>query len=294
MMEGLGRRVLAELAGELGLGSEVLGSRRVGGGCIHAAYHLRMASGDEVFMKINEVACLEMFQAEAAGLRLMAECTMTALRIPRVLGTAVAGQAACLALEYLWLGGRGDGHEMGRQLANMHRCLAPDRLFGWEHENSIGATAQRNRKYADWVEFFRSERLGFQFDLARSKGLECKGTEELLGKLDTFFGDYQPLPSLLHGDLWHGNAGYTTGGQPVVFDPACYFGDRETDLAFSEMFGGFGADMYAGYAQEWPLDPGYPMRRDLYNLYHVLNHYNLFGGSYGEQACRMVRGLLSH
>ena len=110
--------------------------------------------------------------------------------------------------------------------------------------------------------------------------------------LDRFFKDYDPAPSLLHGDLWGGNIGFDESGNPVVFDPACYFGDREVDLAFSEMFGGFSPSFYEAYEQTFPLDKGYQLRKRLYNLYHELNHYYLFGGGYGEQAKETVSFLL--
>lgn len=280
--------VVAELAGDLSPERQLEGIDRVGGGCIHQAYRLRFARGRKIFLKVNEVGFRSMFEAEAAGLEEIAASGPGCVRVPRVLEAGASGELAFLALEYLELGGRGDGREMGRQVACMHRHRSPDGLYGWGRDNAIGATLQRNRKHSDWVAFFREERLRFQLELAREKGLRCDGAEELLEKIGEFFRDYQPVPSLLHGDLWGGNAGFTIGGDPVVFDPACYFGDREADMAFTRMFGGFDAAFHAGYAEEWPLDPGCEQRRDLYNLYHVLNHYNLFDGGYGEMARGMV------
>jgi len=147
----------------------------------------------------------------------------------------------------------------------------------------------------DWIAFYRAWRLRPQFELARHnaapRGLLRQG-ERLLERLEAFFPGYHPMPSLLHGDLWGGNHGYADG-VPVLFDPAVYYGDREVDLAMTELFGGYPADFYAAYREAWPLDPGYRVRKPLYNLYHVLNHFNLFGGGYAAQAEAMVRRLLA-
>ena len=146
------------------------------------------------------------------------------------------------------------------------------------------------------MEFYRRERLGFQLALAAQHGyrgqLQALG-EQLLALLPAFFSTYRPVASLLHGDLWGGNHAATADGEPVIFDPAVYYGDREADLAMTELFGGFGEGFYRAYRVAWPLDPGYPVRKHLYNLYHVLNHLNLFGGGYATQAERLMRGLLA-
>jgi len=137
--------------------------------------------------------------------------------------------------------------------------------------------------------------LGFQLQLATEKGyggqLQSLG-EKLLDALPAFFAGYAPQPSLLHGDLWKGNRAFTADGVPTIFDPAIYFGDRECDVAMTELFGGYPASFYAAYHAEWPLDAGYARRRDLYNLYHILNHTNLFGGGYVRQAEQVMQKLL--
>jgi fructosamine-3-kinase len=122
------------------------------------------------------------------------------------------------------------------------------------------------------------------------RALRDKG-ERLTEHLGGFFLDYRPAPCLLHGDLWSGNAGMLPDGTPVVFDPAVHRGDREADLAMSELFGGFPEAFYAAYRAAWPLDPGYETRKTLYNLYHVLNHFNMFGAGYLGQARRMIQKL---
>lgn len=163
--------------------------------------------------------------------------------------------------------------------------------FGFAQDNFIGTTRQPNARKADWIDFWREQRLGFQLQLAAKDGhggqLQSLG-EKLLDALPAFFAGYTPLPSLLHGDLWSGNHAFLPDGTPAVFDPAVYYGDRECDLAMTELFGGYPADFYAAYRAAWPLDAGYARRRDLYNL----NHANLFGGGYVRQAEQMMRVLL--
>ena len=182
----------------------------------------------------------------------------------------------------------------GEQLAQMHRYTADQ--FGWHRDNTIGSTAQVNSWENDWLTFWREHRLGYQLTLAGRHGLGSrvlqKG-ERLQDNLQAFFDNHQPQASILHGDLWSGNYGISREGEPVIFDPAVYFGDREADLAMTELFGGFGSEFYAAYNATWPLDPGYPQRKTLYNLYHILNHYNLFGGGYGAQAEGMIDQLLA-
>lgn len=265
----------------------------LGGGCINRAF--RVESGDRRwFVKLNAASRLAMFEAEAAGLEeILATRT---LRAPRPVATGTAGGDAFIVLEYLDLdGGGAEGPaELGRRLAAMHRHTAA--RYGWHRDNTIGSTPQINAPADDWLAFWRRERLGYQLALAARGGL--RGRLQALGaQLDercgALFAGYRPPPSLLHGDLWGGNAAYTVEGEPVVFDPAVYYGDREADLAMTELFGGFGAAFYAAYREAYPLDPGYAVRKDFYNLYHVLNHANLFGGGYAGQAQAIMERLLA-
>lgn len=263
----------------------------LGGGCINQAFRLSDAKRS-FFVKTNDATRLPMFEAEAAGLE---EILATrSLRAPRPVCYGTSDGAAWLVLEYLELGGGGSGAEMGRQLAKMHRATAT--RFGWTRDNTIGSTPQPNAWAESWIDFFRDRRLGHQLELAAQKGfggaLQRKG-ERLRAGLDGFFPAYRPVPSLLHGDLWGGNAAYTRSGEAVVFDPAVYYGDREADLAMTELFGGFGADFYSAYREAWPLDAGYDVRKTLYNLYHILNHAYLFGGGYVGQAQSMMDRLLA-
>jgi protein-ribulosamine 3-kinase len=265
----------------------------VGGGCIHQAW--RVGDGDRTyFVKLDEAARLPLFEAEAAGL---AELAATAtVRVPEPLGHGVAAGHAYLVLEYLPLGESSAGamERLGRQLAALH--CQPQAGFGWRRDNFIGSTPQPNPRGADWIAFWREQRLGFQLELAARNGhggAWLQRGEALRGRLEGLFAGYRPTPALLHGDLWGGNAGCTAAGEPVVFDPAVYCGDREADLAMTELFGGFSERFYAAYREALPLAAGYPQRRTLYNLYHVLNHLNLFGGGYRARAERMIEQLLA-
>ena len=263
-----------------------------GGGCINRAFLLE-GSGERYFVKLNSVERLSMFEAETEGLKEIA-ATKT-VRVPIPLCSGVAEDQAFLVLEYLPLqAADAQAQEaLGRQLAQLHRATAPS--FGWHRDNTIGSTPQINTPAGDWIDFWREHRLGFQLRLAADSGgaLSRKG-EQLLDALPAFFEGYRPVPSLLHGDLLGGNAAATENSEPVIFDPAVYYGDREADIAMTELFGGFSARFYAAYREAWPLDAGYRTRKNLYNLYHVLNHFNLFGGGYLSQAERLIDDLLAH
>jgi fructosamine-3-kinase len=264
--------------------------RPVGGGCINNAAILSDGTRD-YFVKCNAAARLDMFEAEADGLAGLA--ASGALRVPQPVCWGQCGGTSYLVLERLDLEGRTNGAEMGRRLAALHRYAG--KAFGWRRDNYIGATPQPNPPSRDWVGFFRDQRLGYQLRLAERNGHARTlkpGGERLLAGIGALL-DHDPAPSLLHGDLWTGNLGYLPDGTPAVFDPAVYCGDREADLAMSELFGGFGRDFYAAYQDAWPLDPGYATRKTLYNLYHILNHLNLFGGGYLGQARGMIERLLA-
>jgi fructosamine-3-kinase len=264
--------------------------RSVGGGCINSAYVVEDGR-QRYFVKTNTIDKAAMFAAEAAGLQ--AILASRTLRAPQPICHGVAGGHAYLVLEFIDMG-NGGGHSaalLGEQLAAMHRVTAS--RHGWDIDNTIGATPQINTWRDDWIRFFGEHRLRFQIDLAARNGysLQTKG-ERLIDRLPDFFTAYQAQAALLHGDLWGGNWGEDLQGKPVIFDPAPYYGDRETDLAMTELFGGFPAPFYAAYAAAYPLDAGYATRKDLYKLYHILNHFNLFGGGYGGQAARLIDRLL--
>lgn len=265
--------------------------RAAGGGCINSAQIIEGSDGRRYFVKTNRASRLAMFEAEAQGLEAI-RATGT-VRVPRPICSGSSGDEAWLVLEYLEMGGRGSAAELGHRLAALHRHTW-DR-YGWQRDNTIGSTPQINTPCEDWTAFYRERRLGYQFALAARRGAPrrlLERGERLLAGLAGFFAGHRPAPSLLHGDLWGGNFAYS-GGEPVIFDPAVYFGDREADLAMTELFGGFPGDFYAAYREAWPLEAGYRVRKDLYNLYHVLNHFNLFGGGYLTQAEQMTNSLLA-
>ena len=266
----------------------------IGGGCINSAY--KLADQKHVyFVKTNTATQLEMFEAEYEGLKeIQASGT---LRVPLPIGVGQSQGHAFIVMEYLDLDGRTSGQsaaQLGIQLAQMHQQSMP--TFGWHRDNTIGSTPQHNQLTSDWVAFWRQHRLGFQLALAAEQGyngrLQQLG-ERLLADLEIFFSSYQPQPALLHGDLWSGNYASMRNGQPVIFDPAVYYGDREADIAMTELFGGFAHEFYRAYNDTWVLDDGYTVRKTLYNLYHIINHLNLFGSGYQRQAESMMQRLLA-
>jgi len=268
-------------------------AQRVAGGSINRCY--RWPAGTmAAFVKVAESAASSMLEAEAAGLAELARAQ--AVRVPRVLACGAAGASAFLALEWLEAGTASAESEerLGAALAAQHAVTAPE--HGWRRDNTIGSTPQANGPMASWTEFFRERRLRPQLELAVANGfaplLEGCG-EQLLAGVGALLATHRPEASLLHGDLWSGNWLATRDGEPVIFDPAVYYGDRETDLAMTQLFGGFGPRFYRAYAAAAPLPPGAGLRLDLYNLYHVLNHANLFGESYARRARAMIQRLLA-
>ncbi|MBI2779356.1 MAG: fructosamine kinase family protein [Gammaproteobacteria bacterium] len=269
----------------------------VGGGCINSAFAIEGEDGRKYFVKLNDASKVGMFVAEAAGLRKIGQ-TQT-IHAPEPVCWGTVGDAAYFVQEYLGLRGSNSPANMeklGNKIAQMHRVTASTGQYGWHINNTIGSTPQINTHADNWPAFWRKRRLGAQLQLAARDGyggaLQRKG-ERLLGDIPAFFTAYTPTPSLLHGDLWSGNYGILACGDPVIFDPAVYYGDRETDMAMTELFGGFSTAFYHAYNDAYPLDSGYQTRKTLYNLYHILNHLNLFGGAYLPQTERMMDALLS-
>ncbi|MBS0421822.1 MAG: fructosamine kinase family protein [Proteobacteria bacterium] len=299
-------------------------SDRVHGGSINECYRWQSEVGP-IFVKVAPARNIEMFTAEAAGLDELRRAN--AVRVPRVLGVGTSdaarvgvgaavdsnlgtrmdrdsgarmdrdsGARAWLALEWIEAGPSSHVADaiLGEQLARQHR--ATQTAFGWTRDNTIGSTPQLNAECADWLTFYRDLRLRYQLDLAARNGyggrLQQRGTL-LLDCVPELFRGYSPLPALLHGDLWGGNRLADRDGQPVLFDPAVYYGDREADIAMTRLFGGYGREFYAAYAAAWELDSGASTRTHLYNLYHVLNHLNLFGAGYLGEAISLIDSLLA-
>jgi protein-ribulosamine 3-kinase len=286
-------RLAAALAGSLGRQVSPEPTGEVHGGCINTCWRWETEAGP-VFVKQAAAGSLPMLEAERDGLLELRQAE--AVRVPAPLAIGTSDEVAFLALEWIDFGLPSPAIEarFGEQLASLHRHRAA--RYGFGRDNTIGSTPQPNGWCDDWVRFFRERRLAFQFDLAADNGyagrLQDRG-RRLLEVMDVFFSAYRPAPSLLHGDLWGGNWGVDTAGRPVIYDPAAYYGDREADIAMTRLFGEFGARFYAAYVATWPLDAAAGTRRDLYNLYHVLNHLNLFGGGYRSQAEGMIDKLLA-
>ena len=217
-----------------------------------------------------------------------------AVRVPDVAAIGLAGNCTFLALEAFELRGldHASGAALGLGLAALHRNSA--QRFGWQADNFIGSMPQHNAWTQSWPRFWAEKRLLPQLRWASQRGLDQRlltQGQRLAEKVDAFFLTGQPQPNLLHGDLWSGNASALADATPVIYDPAVYFGDREADLAMTELFGGFPESFYAAYREAWPLPPEYETRKMLYNLYHLLNHFNLFGVGYLSQAQRMIERL---
>ncbi|NNC63797.1 MAG: fructosamine kinase family protein [Gammaproteobacteria bacterium] len=252
----------------------------VSGGSINRAFKVLSERGP-LFIKLNTPSALDMFEAEAAGLEALAQAQ--AVRVPATVAVGAVAGTAYLVLEWIEFGPKSEAAErsLGRDLASQHRTTRPE--FGWDRDNTIGSTPQINAPTRNWQTFFCDRRLRYQLDLADRNGLPsatAKDVEKLLDNAALLFDGYEPEASLLHGDLWGGNWGATKDGTPVIYDPAVHYGDREADLAMTRLFGGYGNAFYDAYEEAWPLAPGWERRVEFYNLYHLLNHFNLFGAGY--------------
>lgn len=264
----------------------------IGGGSINNAFMLSDGCDNHYFVKTNQTGQQQMFEAESRGLVELA--SSHSIKVPEAICFGDDGVQSYIVLEYLDMSGRADQVLLGEQLAAMHSVTSSQ--FGWDIDNTIGATYQPNNKKDDWLEFWREQRLGFQLQLAAGNGyggeLQSLG-ERLMSEMTSLFDGRTVKPSMLHGDLWGGNVAGLKDGTPVIFDPAFYYGDREADLAMTYVFGGFGPDFYASYQNAFPLDDGFAIRKTIYNIYHIINHLNLFGGGYHRQAITMLEQVLA-
>jgi len=304
------------------LGVRPVGRRPVGGGCIHSAWCLTVLpsggpaaalrpappfSGGRLFAKTNTLEALPLLKAEAEGLDALAcAAAGTDLRVPAPLAVGGAGSQAVLVLPWLELEGSASGiapgawSPLGVALASLHRsslerpCTPGDRpgRFGWPRDNAIGAGPQANGWLDSWGRFFAERRLAPQLKRLESRIGALRGGQALLERVPDWLDGHGADPCLVHGDLWSGNAAIDSSGHGVIFDPAVHRADREVDLAMARLFGGFPAPFFAGYGATWPLPAGHRRRVPLYNLYHLLNHANLFGGSYADQAQAVIAELL--
>jgi fructosamine-3-kinase len=281
-LEELGYPVTAERSG-------------VSGGCIANGQRLRFGDGRSLFVKSGRSLPSKMFAAEAAGLEAMNTATrdFDGLTVPTPLAIGTDEGVPFLLLEWIASASRNASFadNVGSGVALMHRTTS-ESGYGFYQDNFIGATAQPNRWCESWIEFFAEQRLRFQLELALRDGRLDSSLagkiEWIIGRLDAFLPEPE-APSLVHGDLWGGNLMTDSTGGPVLIDPAVYYGHREVDIAMTRLFGGFSSRFYARYQESWPLEPGFEERVELYNLYHMLNHLNLFGGGY----INSVRAIVS-
>jgi fructosamine-3-kinase len=274
------------------LGTSVQQAQSVGGGCIAQA--TRIEAGEaSYFVKYGRGDVARTFPAEAAGLEALAEADPP-LVVPEVLAVEPETDARPGFLLMGWIeeGRRGAGFwdDFGAGLATLHRHAAE--RYGFERDNFIGSTPQENGWMDEWPAFFRARRLAPQVALARKRGRWQSAwdaaLDALYARLDELL-PHDPPASILHGDLWGGNYLVTADGQAALIDPAAYYGHREADLAMTELFGGYQSRFYEAYKAAWPLEPGYAERREVYNLYHLINHLNLFGSSYAGQVASILR-----
>lgn len=274
----------------------IVGDRPVSGGCIHDSRLVELADGRQLFVKADRTAADDVFEREAEGLAALA--APGTIRVPKDPLPGQAGSVVFLLMEAIPTGSPGAGfwEDFGRSFARLHRETAhggDGGRAGFPHDNYLGGTPQPNAWTADWVEFFRVHRLGHQLELARKNGHATADLNRLgdrmLDRLDELLdADDEPC-CLLHGDLWSGNFLADNEGSPVLIDPAAYYGHREADLAMTSLFGGFDRKFYAAYGEEWPLPAGSERRQEIYQLYHLLNHLNLFGGGYLGGCLRVLR-----
>jgi fructosamine-3-kinase len=258
------------------------------GGNVNLAYHIS-GKGEQFFVKINQREQFEQFESEILSLQALqqAQC----IKVPTVICAGRTIDKAFLVLEYLPLAGETDAgwQQLAQQLALLHK-QHDQAMYGFDWDNVLGSTTQPNKWQANWSSFFSEQRIGWLLQLLLEQGFGFGKIDQLVEKCRQRLQHYQPPPSLLHGDLWRGNVGFI-GDSPAVFDPACYYGDRETDIAFSSLFGRFPEQFYQCYNELYPLDKAYEERKDLYNLYHVLNHAYLFRGAYLVQAQDVIKQL---
>ncbi len=262
--------------------------REIPGGDSHQTFKIA-SENRRFFVKTNEKIYLSNFEAESEGLDHLRQCQL--FKVPQVICSGVVSDHSFLVLEHLTMteGEPSDWYSAGQALATFHKSHS-QQMYGWQDDNYLGLTQQCNRWAKKWNYFYAEQRIGYMLQLLHEKGLLLADIDKVTDTIKSLFAGYNPQASMLHGDLWHGNLGFNRH-QLVLFDPAFYFGDRETDLAMTELFGRFPSSFYRGYNEVWPLEQDYQYRKPIYQLYHILNHALLFGGQYIETAKLTLRNL---
>jgi len=281
-----------------GPGCRIRDRRRVSGGDINRCFKITLSSGREFFLKENRSSLVHMFAAESVGLLELANAAegVEGISVPKPLAWGLDGDRSFLLMEYIKQGRLGSGASFGASLAELHRG-ARSNSCGFEQDNWIGSTQQLNTLTVSWHTFYAEHRLGFQWNLARENGYGNLAADRAMERIQSNISNILPAPdkpSLLHGDLWGGNWMAGVEGYAWLIDPAVYYGHREADIAMTELFGGFPSGFRDAYQGTWPLEPGFEERRNLYNLYHLLNHLNLFGSSYWPGVMSSISQYGSH
>lgn len=296
--------IQSDLSAQIHANVQISEITRVSGGDINQSFILK-TDAKRYFAKINSAYQERIFHAEAAALKRIAgglnsDASSPCKNVPSPLCIGSSGEHSYLILEYIELipSSNTSSTSLGELVAKLHSIhKAPDNTtgpYGWYHNNFIGTTPQANHWSANWATFFIENRLKPQIKSAGANGFSRHISPLVQGLLDatqTLLANHNPKPALLHGDLWAGNAGCNAIGQPVIFDPASYYGDKETDIAMTKLFGGFDTSFYQAYHQHHPLIDGHEKRADIYNLYHLLNHLNLFGETYLAQVVRTIKNI---
>lgn len=262
--------------------------REIGSGDSHHTF--RISDGKRrFFVKTNDGEKFRHFEAEAQGLEHIQKTQI--FKVPNIISVGVVEEKSFLVLEFLTLssGNETSWFQFGEQLANMHK-IHTQNMHGWQEDNYIGLTVQPNRWTKKWHQFFAEQRIGFLLQLLAEKGHHLINIDQAVDAIDSLLKGHAPEASMLHGDLWSGNTGFNKN-QPVIFDPAFYYGDRETDIAMTELFSRFPQPFYLGYESIWPLPEQYQYRKPIYQLYHILNHALLFGGQYIQTATATLKNL---
>ncbi len=275
---------------------EVQSSSQVDGGCINQTHILHLTNDERVFLKHNPHPAPDFFVAESKGLELLSQADKGP-RIPKPLALQDSPTPSFLILEYIEKSSPAPDFPVrfAQSLADLHRNS--HHSFGLDHDNYIGNTPQKNNFESNGVIFFRDQRLRYQQELARKSGKLPSSTDKKISKLcdriENYLDTAGEKPALLHGDLWSGNYFSDRDHTACIFDPAVYFGLREADLAMTELFGRLPQRFYETYHEAFPLNPGYDERKDLFNLYHLLNHLNLFGSTYLGSVEQVIRKYIS-
>jgi len=269
---------------------QIVDAQSVSGGCISNAYKVRLKNDKHVFLKVNPSVNKDMFSAEAHGLQELSKAGV--IRIPEVIGF----NNDFILIEYIDSSHKQKkfSEDFGRKFAMLHKFHSD--YFGFYEDNYIGSNPQKNiaseNEKLSWVNFYSNNRLLYQFNLAERLGNSTselnRSRSKLENKIDTIIAETDEKPSLLHGDLWGGNYIIDETGYPCLIDPAVYYGNREADLAMTKLFGGFDSKFYAAYTEVFPLSEGYEYRENIYKLYHILNHMNLFGSGYYGQCLDLI------